>query len=288
MKPYKLLFKELERDKYVVKSVYEYFIEGKSASDKVNAILRIDVDSGLHLSLWLAYVLHYYGFNGSFYFLTFPERYYNIWKSDVPKVVSDLGFEVGLHTDHYYQQLIFGDDALEGIRRDIKRLSKLISKPIYGMVYHGHKSIDELRTTNWEVYKYVSPEELGLKYHDGVYSPYTKPNSHDFWQPNTDHFLSDFLGVPGGWYYCAAYPIKVLRKAKPGESVHIVIHPLNVFSKWWIDWPDKYDEKMPESPTLSKHLYNFFKVRYALGVKCLAKYPRIYHKLRRLKEWVKM
>jgi len=262
-KPYRLLLEELAKDTYCTWSVFDYFLkENIHPKDKINIILRIDVDFGLHLCPNFATLLKENGItNASFYFLTFPSRYYNIWKSDIAKIIADRGFEVGLHTDHYYEQLISGKDAIEGIKEDVKRMNDLIGKSVYGMVYHGHKAINALGTTNWEIYKNTPPEELGLVYHDGVNSPYTKPGSDDFWRPNTDYpVLSDFVGVVGAWKYCPSHPLRILRKIKAGQSINVVIHPHNAF-KWWINWDYSYGENMPKRATMTDKLINLYKIK---------------------------
>lgn len=287
-KPYKLLFEELSKDIYHTWGVYDYFVnESMHPNDKrANVIMRIDVDFGLHLCPTLAIILKEKGINASFYFLTFPSRYYNIWKSDIPKIVSDMGFEVGLHSDHYYEQLMYGKDAIEGIKRDVKKISDLMGKPVYGMVYHGHKEINALGKTNWDVYKSSRPEDLGLIYHDGYLSPYTKSES-DVWRPNTDYpVLTDFMEVRGGWKYCPYYPIKTLRRVKRGESINICIHPHNAF-EYWKNWDYSYNEKMPERDSLIESLINFWKIKYVLMIEYLMNYPRIYYLLREVKKWTK-
>jgi len=221
--------------------------------------------------------------NASFYFLTFSSRYYDIWKSNIPKIVDDMGFEVGLHTDHYYEELISGKDAIEGIKWDVKRLSKLIGKSIQGMVYHGHKAIDALGKTNWEIYKNMPAEEFGLIYHDGLNSPYTKQGSDDFWRPNTDYpVLSDFMGVVGAWKYCPSYPVKILRKVKVGQSINVCIHPHNAF-RWWENWNYSYGEKIPKKDTSVDELINLYKVRLAQLVRYLMDYSEAYRILKRMK-----
>ena len=289
-KPYELLFEELTRDIYHTWSVYDYFIrQSIRPKEKINVILRIDVDFGLHLCSKLASILKEKEINASFYFLTFPSRYYNIWRSDIPKIVSDMSFEVGLHTDHYYEQLISGRDATEGIKEDVKKLSKLVGKPIYGMVYHGHEAMKALGTLNWEIYKNTPPEELDLLYHDGLTSPYTKPGSNDFWEPNTDHpLLSDHMrGVVGAWRYCVSLPLRILRKVKVGESIHICIHPHNAF-EWWENWDYSYGEEMPEKKdTLTDELINIYNVRLTRMIQYLKSYPRMRRILERVKKWRK-
>jgi len=259
IKPYRLLFKELENNRYQTYCVYDYFIEKKHSQDKVNVILRIDVDRGLHLSLKLASFLKEKGMNASFYFLTNPERYYDIWNNDIVKQISDMGFEVGLHTNHYYEQLVSGKDALKGISEDVKKLSALIGKPIKGMVYHGHNEINALNKKNWDIYKNLKPEVLGLIYHDGYTSSYLKPGHKD-WIPNTDHRISDYLGTPGGWSFFPSYPIKNLKKVKLGESVQIAMHPHNAF-KWWKGWNDSFGEKKPSKKGIRESLKSWWIVR---------------------------
>lgn len=264
--PYHHLFEELAGDRYCIWSVYDYFIqEGPPSEDKVNVIIRVDVDRGLHLCTDLASILKEKNIKASFYFLTFPERYYNIWESSIPKLVAEKRFEVGLHTDHYYEQLISGKDAIEGIRKDVKKLSDCIGTDVYGMTYHGHPAINALGTTNWEVYKTIPAEKLGLVYHDGVDSPYTAPGEGDAWKPNTTHpILTDYMKISGAWKYCPWYPVKLLQTVLPGQSIHICIHPHNAFT-WWEDWDHSYQESMPERDTLSRVLTNTMRI----GIPCL-------------------
>jgi hypothetical protein len=62
--------------------------------------------------------------------LTHPLRYYNIWCSAIPEKIHELKQEVGLHTNHYYEQLAFGTNGLTNLKNDIEELSKLIGEPI--------------------------------------------------------------------------------------------------------------------------------------------------------------
>lgn len=287
-KPYELLFSELQKGIYRTWTVYDYFIIGKNIDpDKKHVILRVDVDYGLHLCPALALSLKERKINASFYFLTFPNRYYDIWKSDIPRIISDMGFEVGLHTDHYYEQLISAKDAIEGIREDVEKLSKQIGKPIRGMVWHGHITTNLYGLNNWGIYKDIPPEKLGLTYHDGVDSPYTKPGSDSLWNPNTTHFLSDFIGVVGGWNYYPAFPVKVLhKKVKTGDSINIGIHPHNAFN-YWENWDYSYGERMPHRSHFLQEPLNYLRVwkmiSRAIVVQHLKNYPRLYRLVKSLK-----
>lgn len=241
-KPYYLLFNELSKEKYQTYSVYEYFIEkrGKPKNNKINVVIRIDVDSGLETCDFLSNYLKENKINACFYFLTHPHRYYDIWSSPIPKIVSEKGFEVGLHTDHYYEELTLGKNAIENIKKDVKKLSTLIGKPIKGMVYHGHNEIDAWGKTNCDVYKNVHPKELGLIYHDFTIG--MGPEQDKTF--NYYHIL-DYLGIVNGWRFFPQYPIKKLRRMKLGDTVVIFMHPENAF----------------KTETLFKNLKHFLRIR---------------------------
>jgi len=254
-KAYKLLFDELASGRYVVRSVYEHYVThgGKPDQFLPTVVLRIDVDSGFHLSWPLALHLHQRGLTATHFFLTHPSRYYNLWCSAIPEKIHKLGQEVGLHTDHYYEQLAFGVDGLTSIKNDVKKLSKLIGEPIKGMVYHGHNLINAFGTTNWTLTKDILPSELGLEYHDGLHSCYIHPDS-DVWRPKCDTRLSDYMGVTNvsGWNYVPSYPLVRLKKyAKPSSTLHLAFHTMNAF-EYWNNWPSTYQERhVPkESPVV--------------------------------------
>lgn len=239
--------------KYCVRSVYQHYVTHNGVPDdrRATVVLRIDVDNGFHLSLPLALHIHKRGLTASHYFLTHPERYYNLWNSTIPKKIYELGQEVGLHSDHYYEQLVYGVNGLENLRRDINRLSHLIGSPIKGMVYHGHNDMNALGKTNWELTNTITPSYIGLEYNDGLYSCYIKPDSKS-WRPKCDYRLSDYMGLPQswGWNYLPSYPVQKLKAhARPGFVIHIGMHTINAF-KYWNYWTPAYQEKMPEKESI--------------------------------------
>jgi len=269
-KPFLRFFDELKKKRYKTWSIYDYFFSGRDHSrDRVDVLLRIDVDTCFHLCPRIAEELDKRNLKGSFFFLTFPERYYSLWNSSIPKKISDMGFEVGLHSDHYYEQLISNIDAIERIKEDVKRLSDLIGKPIHGMVYHGHNEIDKLGKWNGEVYMDIEPELLGLSYHDGKKSLYSKFIDKN-WRPNTDYYLSDYITFRGWgtyyWRYYPSYPIKILRRTQKGKSIHVCLHPQDMFN-WWKKWDYSFNEKKPNRPNLFTSMTNFIGTRMILQVK---------------------
>ena len=263
-KTYLNLFRELSNSAlYRTYSVGEFYVDRKREPDpnKVNVVVRIDVDSGFHLSVPLAQVLSYFGIRSSHFFLTHPARYYKIWKSDVPRLVYELGHEVGLHSDHYYEQLINGIDGLNKLKDDIQSLSDEIGQPIRGMCFHGHPAIDTLGQTNWKLTKDVNSKDLGLEYHDGLKSCYIAPGKK-FWEPACDIRMTDYLGWSNewGWNLYPKLPLKQLKRAKYGEIVHIVLHTKNAFY-YWKGWLNKYGEQPLSKPPLIRFWFRAIQTR---------------------------
>jgi hypothetical protein len=124
---YRKLFEILsDQSKYRIYSVGEFYCDqhGRPDPDKVSVVIRIDVDSGFQLSVPLAEAMKVYGLHATQFFLTHPDRYYKLWDSGISKKVAVLGFEVGLHTEHYYEQLTLGIDGLTTLRADIDKLNQ--------------------------------------------------------------------------------------------------------------------------------------------------------------------
>ena len=222
-KAYLRMFDELEKERYTTWKLAEFLDSKKMPTDKVNVVLRIDVDRNLEYVPYLAEELKKRGINAVFNFLTFEERYYNIWNSKIPKMVADLGFEIGLHTDHYYEQLLTGKDAITAIKKDARKLSDIAGKEVLGMAYHGHKGINDLGKNNANIYLGIDPEKLGLKYHDGYTSNYLKSGAKT-WYPNTDYSMSDFFGITAAMTYFPNFASNFLKKIPRGKSVHVSMH----------------------------------------------------------------
>jgi len=245
-KAYRNVFHELSDPlKYDVRTVHDHYVvkKGICNNEKTTVVIRVDVDSAFHLSIPLIEELSRYNLKSTHYFLTFPERYYNIWDSTILKKIIDKGHEIGLHTDHLYEQIKFNIDGIKSLKQDIKRLSELISEPIKGMVFHGHPEIDKHGLRNWDLYKNIDPSDLGLEYTDGYKSCYITPESKT-WKPKCDLQLTDYMGFPysWGWNYLPNYAVKKIKKnAKPGNLLHISFHTQSAF-KYWIDWDYSYNE----------------------------------------------
>ena len=273
-KPFQLLLNELANtERYVTYTVEEYFIDGKRDANKVNVIVRADVDNGLALTVDVAKILADRKIRCSFYYLSNSKLHYDIWKSDAPKKVAELGIEVGLHTDHYFEEKTGGRKALDGIREDVKRLSELIGKPISGMVWHGHPAAENQGIWNINGYKGVPANDLGLRYHDGE-PPYFREGKTIQWISPTDLFVSDNLfGYPNEIQYFPTNYLKTLQAAKIGQSVGLYFHTLYFFGNWNDVWKGDELEKFP-SPYWAGLPNWRKKIHYSLGLHHL-KYSKI-------------
>ncbi len=229
-KPYLAFFNEISKGNYKTWGVYDFFLEngGTGCVDKINVILRIDVDTSLGFSFSrdLASFLHTKKLSATFFFLPHCVEY-NIYQGSTLKDISQMGFEVGIHSNHYYYEITQGKNALKAIKEDVKKISSFLKINIKGMTYHGNPYLDKIGKCNWDVYKNIPPKQLGLEYHDGWRSNYLHPDSFMTWKPNTDYRLSDFHGISNVWKYMPNLPLKILKKVKKGESIHVCIHPRN-------------------------------------------------------------
>ena len=242
---YSNLMKELSnKERYRTYSVAEFYCDCGKQPDptKINVVLRIDVDFGFHLSIPLAEALNKFGVHASHYFLTFPSRYYSIWDSGIPRRIAELGQEVGLHSDHLFDELTNRTDGLSRLKDDLAKLGEEAGQRIRGVVYHGHHGINALGRTNWELTRDIPAKSLGLDYHEGLKDCYIKPGA-SFWEPDCDMHISDWMGFSKswGWNYYSDFPIKFLRKGQPGMVLHLTMHTHSAF-EYWKDWKKGMNE----------------------------------------------
>ena len=224
-KRYTTLFQELTRPRYHVFTMDEYYHQGQRDSNAIQVVLRFDVDAGAGIAYEVADHLHRLGLHASFFFLTRTATYTLDW--DRLRELQAHGFEVGLHSDHYYEQLAQNADGLGLIKEDAATFSRELSGPV-GMVWHGHAAINQMKRCNWDLYKYVGAADLGLRYHDGVDGPYSFANAAT-WGPPADISFSD--GMQQFLVLWRRY-LRILRRARPGSTVHILLHPQRAVD-WW-------------------------------------------------------
>lgn len=259
---YRRVFDEVARaHRYRSWTVAGLYVDahGRGEPERVNVVVRVDVDNGLHLVPHLVDELRSRNIAATHYFLMHPERYYRVVGSGVPGAVARVGHEVGLHTDHLYDSLMAGGDPIERLREDVRRLSQESGVRVRGCCFHGHPAVDALGRSNWELLRDEEPASVGLEYHDGRRSVYLAPGAK-YWRPHCDVQITDFLGIPAsyGWNYVPWLPLQRLRAARPGDVVHLVLHPKNAF-RYWVDWDPSHGEcsfpREPAATFLRKAVY---------------------------------
>lgn len=214
--PFRRLYETLAGDaRYRVRPVVEHFAREQRDAGAVNVCIRHDVDIALDFVMPLAEYEAALGIRATYYFLT-DTAPYRIWESDVPRRVAALGHEVGIHSDHLYEQLALQRDGLARLREDVARMREHADAPVPGVAWHGGKHIAAYEANNYDLYREHDPADLGLEYHDAVfYRPGTRT-----WR--SDHLLSDgensLRFVPGK-------PRRVLESAAPGQDLLVVTHP---------------------------------------------------------------
>lgn len=216
MRPFRVLYETLAGDgRYAVRPVVEHFAREERDAGKVNVCIRHDVDIALDFVPALAAYEAALGLRATYYFLT-DTAPYRVWESDIPRRVAELGHEVGVHSDHHYEQLALGRDGLARLREDVERMSEHAGTEVLGIAWHGGKHIAAYEANNYDLYKDVEPADLGLEYHDRVF--YTEGTRT--WRSDT--ILSDgensLRFVPGK-------PRAVLEGASVGQDLLVVTHP---------------------------------------------------------------
>jgi peptidoglycan/xylan/chitin deacetylase (PgdA/CDA1 family) len=222
--------------RYRCRTVYDHFCRERRIGDRVNVCIRHDVDVALNLVVRLAEYERTLGLVSTWYFLT-DTAPYDIWSSDVPGKLREMGHEVGLHSDHHYEQVALGRDGLERLREDVRRLGDLAGGPILGAAWHGGKHLTPYGVRNYDLYEDIEPEDLGLAYHDRV-----------FYRPGTRTWRSTVL-ISDGENNMRFVPGKVrhaLRSMLPGSDVLMICHPMFMFESEYVQAP-----KYPDYPHLS-------------------------------------
>ncbi len=214
------MYERLARDARIrVRPVVEHYARGERDAGLVNVCIRHDVDIRLDRAVEIARYEADLGLRSSWYFLT-DTAPYRVWESDIPREIAAMGHEVGVHSDHLYEQLALGRDGLARLREDVRRMAEHARATIHGVCWHGGKHIAAFGANNYDLYKDIPPAELGLEYHDAVfYHEGTRK-----WR--CDRIISDgennLRFVPGK-------PGRVLDEADAGADILVVTHPFMMY-----------------------------------------------------------
>lgn len=248
--PYKQILDELVKDRYKTWTLYNMFIKQERHPAKVNVALRIDCDWSISDALDIAKELRVRNLSATFCVRMDGQRYeISEHKEALQSIAGD--FEIALHASK----------GLQGrYHYAAKMLSEACGKQVKGMTFHETEEV-------WHDYKDTPPAEFGLEYHDGCtktrvvpsheinpatrYFDYThegiyceSKNGH--WRPPANHWLSDNLLVRNAWSFVPWYPLKKLRHAQLGETIHLTFHTLFPYRN--VDpWNDYKEYPLKES-----------------------------------------
>jgi len=184
---------------------FDDYENGHISMDKVNVILRHDVDISLSRTKKMAETQKELGIHSTYFFRLHAEKY--TFEEAVPiiKKLADDGFGIGLHYETL--SLAEGDrkKAIDLLERDIGVLREIA--PVRVVAAHGQKGYK-----NREIWIDVDKSSLSIS------SAYDMEN---------DLYLSDaggkrLRGKNGKYLFDRIY------EAKPGQIVQVLIHP-----DWW-------------------------------------------------------
>lgn len=127
-----------------------------------SVVNRVDVDFSLKKAVVLAKIFDELGIDATF-FVRLHAKEYNIFDFEnylYLKKIKDLGFEIGLHSEVVDQSVIWNQNSVACLERDIRVLELITDDRVFGVASHGsHTGLNNL-----EFWKNHKPEHFNLSY----------------------------------------------------------------------------------------------------------------------------
>jgi hypothetical protein len=186
---------------------FEDYIKNQLVDDKINVIIRHDVDISLKRTMKMVEIEKAEGIRSTYFFRLYAEKY--TFEEAIPliKKLSDDGFGIGLHYETL--SIVKGDrqKAIALLDSDIQRLREIA--PVNVVAAHGQKGYK-----NRDIWEDVDKEALQIT------------SAYDM---KYDLYLSDAGGkrLSG---MDKKYLFDRIYEASPGQTVQVLIHP-----DWWIN-----------------------------------------------------
>jgi len=168
MTQFHFTFKQIaEQFKYALENNYSFitcaeFAENCTKEFKKTIINRIDVDLSVKKAERLGIIFNELGIKGSFFIrLHVPE--YNPFSFEnyrIIKFLIDSGHEIGYHSEIVDQAEIWGETAVDCLKRDIDTINRMYNIEISGVA--SHRGMTGLN--NLDFWKKRRPEDFGLLY----------------------------------------------------------------------------------------------------------------------------
>lgn len=205
----------------------EEYLEVKKSNDVVSKFVvnRIDIDFSIKKTKKLVAIFNELGIKGTF-FLRLHAPEYNPFSFENYKIIRYLlesGHELGYHSEVIDQSVIWNEDAIECLKRDLDIINRIFKVQVKGVASHGGMT----GLNNLDFWKDKKASDFGLLY-----------EAYDH-QPEFNLFQESFYVSDSEWTRWKCYNKGVLVKddrrnfaehAKDGHSLlHVLIHPDTYF-----------------------------------------------------------
>jgi hypothetical protein len=202
---FKEFLEVIKGDKYSILTFSDYDA-GIINTEKVNVILRHDVDISLKRTIRMAEIQKELGVVATYFFRLHAEKYSFEDAIPVIKQLVESGFKIGLHYETLSQAQGNREQAIQMFKDDVQRLREFVS--VSTVAAHGQKGYK-----NRDIWENIDQEAIQVR------------SAYDV---KHDLYLSDAGGkrLSG---YDDKYLFDRIYEAKPGQIVQVLIHP-----DWWI------------------------------------------------------
>lgn len=220
-------FEEVLKQGYECITCFDYISYKKSGSTKKILVNRVDIDFSIRKTEILVDIFNDLKIKGTF-FLRLHAPEYNPFSFENYRIIKKLiesGHELGYHSEVIDQSVIWDENAVDCLRRDIKIINNMFGIEIKGVASHGGMT----GLNNLDFWKDRKASDFGL-----AYEAYDK-------QPEFNLFQESFYVSDSEWTKWKCYNKGILVKDNrhslldhsiDGHIVlHTLIHPDTYFDK---------------------------------------------------------
>ena len=214
-------FGEILKNGYKVITCRDYIDYKKNKQDYKIFVNRVDVDKSIRKAKRVAEIFNKLDIKGSFFIRLHADEYnpFSFENYKILKYIIESGHEIGYHSEVIDESVIWGEDAVECLKRDIEFINSLLGIKIKGISsHHGFTGLNNL-----DFWKERKAADFGLLY-----------ETYDT-QPDFDLFNNSFYVSDSNWFYWKCYNKGILvenDRRNPGEHardnhkvIYSLIHP---------------------------------------------------------------
>ena len=209
---------------YRVITCKNYYDQKNNLSEKI-LVNRVDIDFSIKKTLRLIDIFNRLHIKGSF-FLRLHASEYNPFSFENYRIIKYLiesGHELGYHSEIIDQSVIWKEDVVENLKRDIDIINRIFGIQVSGVASHGGLT----GLNNLDFWKDKTAKDFGLLY-----------EAYDH-QPSFNLFQESFYISDSEWtrWKCYNKGIKVEGDTRSIEEhlgdnhplLHLLIHPDTYF-----------------------------------------------------------